>query len=171
MFCPSCGARGDEGTSFCRGCGENLSLVSQALNRNPSILIAHKLDAALKRNPTLQLAWLKNQKRRAAGELLVGALSLFVLVWFLILGRGNPEFAYGVFAAVAFYLMTLGVWDFRGASKSSDAASTEDARGTLRSPSAPNELTAADTSEIVPAVSITESTTRNLKEHRRGGRT
>ncbi|HEV7889599.1 MAG TPA: zinc-ribbon domain-containing protein [Pyrinomonadaceae bacterium] len=164
MFCPKCGAQNSEETSFCRGCGEDLSLVSQALSKNPSLLIAHKLDRAVRKNPTVQLTWLKDQKRRAAGELLSGAFTLFALIWFILLGRGNPEFAYGVIAAIACYLIALGIWDFRGASKSSEAASAEDTPGALRGPSAPKELATPVTSEILPATSITESTTRNLKE-------
>jgi hypothetical protein len=168
MFCPKCGAQNGEGLSFCRGCGEDLSLVSQALGRNPSLLIAHKLDRAVRKNPTVQLTWLKNQRRRAAGELLGGAFMLFALIWFVLLGKGNPEFAYGVIAAFSCYLMALGVWDLRGASKSPEAAPPEETPGTLRGPSAPKELAAPDTSEIVPATSITESTTRKLKEPGRG---
>jgi hypothetical protein len=164
MFCPKCGAQNSEGQGFCRGCGENLSLVSQALGRNPSLLIAHKLDQAVRKNPTLQLTWLKNQKRRAAGEMLSGVVTLFALIWFILLGKGNPEFAYGVIAAVACYLMALGIWDLRGASESSEASSPEDTTGALRGPTVPKELAAPDTSEIVPVRSVTESTTRNLKE-------
>jgi hypothetical protein len=164
MFCPKCGAQNSEETSFCRGCGEDLSLVSQALSKNPSLLIAHKLDRAVRKNPTVQLTWLKDQKRRAAGELLGGAFTLFALIWFILLGKGNPEFAYGVIAAIACYLIALGVWDLRGASKSSEPASAEDTQGALRGPSAPKELASPVTSEILPATSITESTTRNLKE-------
>ncbi len=164
MFCPKCGTQNSEDQGFCRGCGENLSLVSQALGRNPSLLIAHKLDRAVRNHPTVQLTWLKNQKQRAAGEILSGAVTLFALVWFILLGRGNPEFAYGIIAAIACYLMALGVWDLWGASKSSEAASAEDAAGAVRGPAAAKELAAPDTSEIVPATSVTESTTRNLKE-------
>lgn len=168
MFCPKCGAQNGEESSFCRGCGENLGLVSQALSRNPSLLIAHKLDQAVRKNPTVQLTWLKNQKRRAAGELLSGAFTLFVLIWFILLGKGNPAFAYGVITAIACYLMVLGIWDFRGASETSEAASVEDTPGALRGPSARKELATPDTSEIVPVTSVTESTTRNLKEPIRG---
>jgi hypothetical protein len=164
MFCPKCGTRNGEEAGFCRGCGENLSLISRALSRTPSILIAHKLDEALKRSPTIQLAWLKNQKRRGAGELLSGAFTLFALIWFIVLGKGDPDFAYGLITTIACYLMVLGVWDLRGASKPSHAASPEDARGALGASSAPKELTTPDTSEIVPVTSVTESTTKNLKE-------
>src|SRR4051794_29164161 len=31
MFCPSCGAQNIEDAKFCRGCGENISLVPQAM--------------------------------------------------------------------------------------------------------------------------------------------
>lgn len=164
MFCPKCGAQNGEGTSFCRGCGEDLRLVSQALSRKPSLLIAHKLDQAVRNNPTVQLAWLKDQKLRAAGELLGGAFTLFALVWFILLGKGNPEFAYGLIAAIAGYLLVLGMWDLRGASKPSEAEPVEGTPGAMRGAPAPQELSAADTSEIVPATSVTESTTRNLKE-------
>jgi hypothetical protein len=164
MFCPKCGAHNGEELSFCRSCGENLSLVSQALSRNPSLLIAHKLDQAVRKNPTIQLTWLKNQRRRAAGELLGGAFTLFTLLWFILLGNGNPEFAYGVIAAFACYLMALGIWDLWGASQSSEAASDEETPGALHDPSVPKELAAPSTSEIVPVTSVTESTTRNLKE-------
>ncbi len=164
MFCPKCGAQNGQESRFCRGCGEDLSLVSQALSRNPSLLIAHKLDQTVRKSPTVQLTWLKNQKRRAAGELLSGAFTLFSLIWFILLGKGNPEFAYGVIAAIACYLMALGVWDFRSASKTSEAASADDMRGALRGPSAPKELATPDTSEMMPVTGVTESTTRNLKE-------
>jgi zinc-ribbon domain len=32
MFCPKCATQNLDGASFCRGCGANISLVSQALN-------------------------------------------------------------------------------------------------------------------------------------------
>src|SRR3712207_1677099 len=31
MYCPSCGTQNIENAQFCRGCGENISLVPQAL--------------------------------------------------------------------------------------------------------------------------------------------
>lgn len=164
MFCPKCGAQNGEEASFCRSCGEDLSLVSQALSRNPSLLIAQRLDQAVRQSPTLQLTWLKEQKRRAAGELLGGAVTLFALIWFILLGRGNPEFAYGVIAAIACYLVALGVWDFWRSSESPEDAPAGDTPGLPRGQSAPKELAAAATSEIVPVTSVTESTTRNLKE-------
>lgn len=167
MFCPKCGAQNGEEVSFCRGCGENLSLVSQALSRNPSLLIAHKLDRAVRKNPTVQLTWLKNQRRRAAGELLGGALTLFALVWFILLGKGNPALAYGFITSIACYLVVLGIWDLRRSPKPSEAASPEDTPGVLRDPPNAKELAAPDTSEIVPVTSVTESTTRSLKEPRR----
>jgi hypothetical protein len=164
MFCPKCGAQNGQESRFCRGCGEDLSIISQALSRNPSLLIAHKLDQRVRESPTVQLTWLKNQKRRAAGELLGGAFTLFSLIWFVLLGKGNPEFAYGVIAAIACYLMALGVWDLWRSSKTSEEASTEDTPGALRDRSAPKVLAAPDTSEMVPVTSVTESTTRTLKE-------
>lgn len=170
MFCPKCGARNGEEASFCRGCGENMVLVAQALNRSTSLVVAHKLEEALKRSPTVQLTWLKNQKRRAAGELLGGAVTLFVLVWFVLLGKGNPEFAYGVVAAISCYLMALGLWDFWSASKNPEAAPGGGAAEELRDASALKSLGAADTSEILPVTSVTDRTTVLLDKDKSGRR-
>jgi hypothetical protein len=162
MFCPKCGTQNGGEASFCRGCGEDLALVAQAVNRSPSLVVAHKLEEALKRNPTVQLAWLKDRRRRAAGEILTGAVTLFVLVWFVLLGKGNPEFAYGVIAAISCYLLALGVWDFWSAPRTSEAASHEKTTNALGDASARGELSAADTSEMPPATSVTERTTALL---------
>jgi hypothetical protein len=35
MFCPKCATQNADGASFCRGCGANISLVSQALTGQP----------------------------------------------------------------------------------------------------------------------------------------
>ena len=34
MYCPNCGMQTTDSATFCRGCGSNLSLVSQALSGN-----------------------------------------------------------------------------------------------------------------------------------------
>jgi len=161
MFCPKCGAQNLEDTSFCRQCGEDLSLVSKAMAKQLPLVIADKIDGALKRNPTIQLEWLKNLKLRAKGELLTGAFSLMAVIWFFILGKGNPEFAYGLFMTIACYLIVLGLWDYRKAHRLSskvDEAQPLEVTGARTT----KELMPPSVSEIVPPSSITESTTRHL---------
>jgi hypothetical protein len=162
MFCPKCSARNNEDASFCRSCGADLTLVAQALGRNTALVVAQKIDAAIKRNPTIQLEWLKNMRRRAAGELLGGAFALFCLIWFLKLGHGDADFAYGGITAICLYLIVLGIWDFRSVLKSRQRSVAAPETAELDSAKA-GDLPAADTSEIIP-VSVTESTTRHLRE-------
>jgi hypothetical protein len=164
MFCPKCGVRNSEDVSFCRSCGSDLTLVSQALGRNTALVVAQKIDRAIKRNPTIQLEWLKNRTRRAAGELLGGAAALFSVIWFLKLGHGDADFAYGLISAICVYLMVLGIWDFRSVSKSRKGSATESDTFELKSAGV-GELPAVDTSEMIP-VSDTETTTRHLREPR-----
>ena len=164
MFCPKCGAQNVDDASFCRGCGEDLGMISQALSRKPSFVIAQKLDEALKRSPMVQLTWLKNQKRRGAGELLSGALTMFVIVWFLALGHGNPAFAVGVIAAIACYLLTLGAWDLWTAPKRAADPTSDHASDVFGSSTSAGELPSPVTADFPPVASVTESTTRVLKE-------
>jgi hypothetical protein len=167
MFCPRCGTENIEKTNFCRGCGEDLSSISQALTKKPSDGIVGTIGEALTQNSLVQLEWLKNHKRRAVGELLTGVFSLLAIIWFLFLGNGNPEFIYGVFTAVAGYLITLGAWDLWRMPKSSKNVINQSARDTLSTPQTQKELNPLDTSEIIPLPSIVESTTRNLKEYKK----
>jgi ribosomal protein L40E len=161
MFCPKCGAQNPEDTSFCRQCGEDLSLVSKAMAKQLPLVIADKIEGALRRSPTIQLEWLKILRLRAKGELLVGVVSLLALIWFFALGRGNPEFAYGMFTTVACYLIVLGLWDYRkarqlGSSRGEAQAAELSAARTTK------ELMPPDLSEAVRPPSVTESTTRHL---------
>ena len=48
MYCPKCGIQNDE-TKFCRGCGENLKVISQAMSKRLPVILASKMDAYLER--------------------------------------------------------------------------------------------------------------------------
>lgn len=167
MFCPRCGTENSEKTNFCRGCGEDLSSISQGLAKKTSDGIVGTIGQALTQNQLMQLEWLKNHKRRAVGELLTGVFSLLAIIWFLFLGNGNPEFIYGVFTAVAGYLITLGVWDLWRMPRPSKVLMDEYTPKEIPTPQTQKELNQLDTSEIMPVPSIVESTTRNLKEYKK----
>src|SRR4051794_35541750 len=107
MFCPRCGTENSEETNFCRGCGEDLTNISRELAKRPSDGIVGTIGQTLTQSSLFQLEWLKNHKRRAIGEFLVGVFSLLVVIWSLVFGNVNPEFIYGVFSAVAAYLIAL----------------------------------------------------------------
>jgi hypothetical protein len=166
MFCPRCGTENSEGTNFCRGCGEDLTNISRELARTPSDGIVGTIGQALTQSSLFQLEWLKNHKRRAIGELLVGVFSLFAVIWCLIFGNVNPEFIYGVFAAVAAYLIALGAWDLLRMPKPPKLAKDQSSANTFSTQHTQKELTPLDTNEIIPVPSIVESTTKNLKEYK-----
>src|SRR5437773_10267467 len=44
MYCPKCGTQNDE-VKFCRGCGENLKVISQAMSGRLPVILASKMDA------------------------------------------------------------------------------------------------------------------------------
>jgi hypothetical protein len=162
MYCPKCGTQNEEGAKFCRRCGEDLSLVSQALAKPLPFVVADKVDQALRRerDNLFKYEWLRNQRRRGLGELACGVFALLTLFWFAVLGRGNIDFFYGVFAAIACYLLVAGVWD----SYQARQAVTSGERGKeLRAAPPLKELAPQDTSEMVPPHSVTDATTRHLE--------
>src|SRR5438067_12376752 len=56
MYCPKCGIQNNDGTKFCRGCGENLKVISQAMTRRLPVVLASKVDAYLERK-TQRYRW------------------------------------------------------------------------------------------------------------------
>jgi len=49
MFCPKCGSQNQDNLSFCRECGEDLKIVSQAMKKNSPVALVSKLDAVIER--------------------------------------------------------------------------------------------------------------------------
>src|SRR6267142_490673 len=117
MYCPGCGVQNVESAvRFCRGCGADLRLVSEAMSKPFSLVVANKVGKALeweKNNwvNNLQLQFITNDKRRAWAEGASGVLALFGLIWILILGHGNPAIAFGFLFVSAGYLLMLSAYD------------------------------------------------------------
>ena len=159
MYCPHCGAQNVQDAKFCRGCGEDLRLVSQAVTKSLPLMIAHKVDEAIDRGRggwrSYQL--FRREHRKSFGHVVMGLASLFVIVWVLMLGHGSVSFASGFLLVMAVSVLLSGVHDIwvekrhgRGARETGALASS------------------LSTKELPPAqerfgVSVTESTTRELK--------
>jgi hypothetical protein len=163
MFCPRCGAENSEETNFCRGCGEDLSSISRALAKKPPDGIVGTIGQALTQNSLFQLEWLKDHKRRALGELLIGVFSLLAIIWFHFFGHLDPDFIHGVFAAMAGYLIALGVWDLWRMPKTPKSVGGRTSAEIPATPGTQKELEPLDTTEIIPVPSVIEPTTRKLK--------
>src|ERR1044072_3655157 len=97
MYCPHCGVQNAEATKFCRGCGADLRLVSQAVTKSLPLVIAQKVDDAIDRGRGGWRSYqmFRAENRRPYAQALMGLSSLFVVVWMLLLGHGDISFAGG----------------------------------------------------------------------------
>src|SRR2546429_2614206 len=84
MYCPKCGSENDDGTRFCRGCGENLKVISQAMTKRLPVILASKVDAYLER---------KNERLRRDSIIgaVAGCLWLLFGVRSLVTGVGTVK--------------------------------------------------------------------------------
>jgi len=158
MYCPHCGVQNAEATKFCRGCGADLRLISQAVTKSLPLVIAQKVDDAIDRGRGGWRSYqmFRAENRRPYAQALMGLSSLFVVVWMLMLGHGDVSFAGGFLLVMSASLMLSSLYELW----------TRKRRGlqTDQTEQLPSALT---TKELPPqrdmAGSVTESTTRRLK--------
>jgi Flp pilus assembly protein TadB len=155
MYCPHCGQQNLPETKYCRSCGRDLRLVSQAITKSLPLLIAQRVDDAIDRGRggwrSYQL--FRAENRRAYAQALMGLSALFVVVWMLMLGHGSISFASGFLLVMTASLFFTSVRELlarnrrkRGLAELSDTVNTK-------------EL--IEDKEL-PSASVTESTTRTL---------
>ncbi len=154
MYCPHCGAQNPKDTKYCRSCGEDLRLVSQAVTKSLPLVIAHRVDDAIDRG---RLGWqsyqaFRKEHRKAYAQLLLSLSSIFVVIWILMLGHGSVSFAGGflLVMTISFFVMSLhSLW----------AKRLERVHSRELASAKTQELPAADDQ---PNLSVTETTTREL---------
>ena len=151
MYCPKCAEPNNDDVKFCRSCGENLSVIAQAMTRRFPASVLSKLDAYFER---------KNERMRR--DSIIGAVSgcgfLFISIIHLLKGdgfSGNVIFTF-LFAC---FLFVWSFWDFLVFKRSQSP--------NLNPSEIPSALTVKELlpqrqSEIVPPPSVTEQTTRHL---------
>src|SRR5437016_2261409 len=54
MYCPTCAAQNETAMKFCRACGQDLSLVSQALNKRGAVGLIDRISKGLEHLKELQ---------------------------------------------------------------------------------------------------------------------
>jgi zinc-ribbon domain len=159
MYCPHCGVQNLKETKFCRGCGEDLRLVSQAVTKSLPLVIAQRVDDAIDRGRGGWRSYqmFRAENRRAYAQALMGLSSLFVVVWMLMLGHGDVSFAGGfllVMSVTLFFTSLYELWTRKRRQRKS---------------SEPEQLASGlTTKELEPHrdlsdTSVTDSTTRRLK--------
>ncbi len=148
MYCPKCGAQNDQGAKFCRGCGENLKVISQAMSKRLPIILASKMDAYLER---------KNERIRRDSVLaaLNGCVFLFLGIRQLLSGAGGLSFG-GSWFPILFgcFMLLHGLWDHMVYKRSL----TSELGATRRTAPGPHH----SSHFLLTPPSITESTTHHL---------
>ncbi|MBA2340591.1 MAG: zinc ribbon domain-containing protein [Pyrinomonadaceae bacterium] len=175
MFCPKCGSKNLDDAKFCRACGVDISLMSEALTGQLA-----KKPTTLSDIPQAPMMWDwgcdANGKRGKQPSLDKAITNVFMAVAFLLVATSVLIFAPGgrgwwfYMLIPASALLGTGVAEIvrlKQARRSTpDPVSTSDrAMPTSAFTAAPqaNELPPRNTSEIfAPPPSITESTTRHL---------
>ena len=150
MYCPKCGIQNNDETKFCRGCGENLKVVSQAMSRHLPVILASKMDAYLER---------KNSRIRR--DSIFGAFSgtILLICGLSLIIEGKTSWARSLFfVATGCIALLWSLWDHLVYKRSLSL----DVR-VVRGPPTADELAQIDAAQIVePPASITESTTRHF---------
>ena len=44
MFCPNCAAKNEDDVRFCRGCGQDISLIARSLKGHSAVVLASEID-------------------------------------------------------------------------------------------------------------------------------
>jgi hypothetical protein len=149
MFCPKCAAPNNDDVKFCRVCGENLTVIAQAMARHFPVTLVSRLDSYLERK----------HERLRRDSILSGLSGLFLFlsgIWQVTHAGGWPAVFMLVGALIFFVVST---WDLL-VYKRSQLRPKEDIRQLQSAQS--NEPTQPQ----VPG-SVTEKTTRLLPDAER----
>ena len=152
MYCPKCAEPNNDEVKFCRACGENLTVIAQAMSKHMPIMLISKLDQYVAR---------KNERLRRDG-VMTGLTGLFLLIsgiWQLSSNAGALLPAIFMFVgALIMFMMSL--WDLLAYRRSFSQGDQS-----ARAPSvlATGELEAQSSEQSLPA-SVTEQTTRHLEK-------
>ena len=152
MYCPKCGIQNDDETKFCRGCGENLKVISQAMSRRLPVILASKMDAYLER---------KNSRirRDSIYNFFGGCLFIFMGLYSVI-RTGAFWSSSWYFAIVGCFMLVWSLWDHMVYKRS---LFTNSHMERLRAASTTDGLSPHNAAQIVaPPASITEFTTKDL---------
>ena len=149
MYCPKCGIQNNDDTKFCRGCGENLKVVAQAMARRLPVILASKMDAYLER---------KNSRIRRDSIYGAFAGSLFIIIGLYGMITTGVFGSNLVFVAFGCVGLLFSLWDHMVYKRSLSL----DVRVVRAAPTT-EELSQLDAAQIEePLSSITESTTQPL---------
>jgi zinc ribbon protein len=168
MFCPKCGVRNLEDAKFCRSCGADIRLVSQAMSAQLPEGATRPLEVEAEGKGVEKKG---KRKSKEPPPLEKGVENVFKGIAFLIIFMLGLFYFSGAFMLWIWLIIPglAGIGEgigqiirSRGARPTFTNADASQPNVINRA-SQPNELPAADTSEIImPPSSVTEGTTRQL---------
>ena len=149
MYCPACGIENSgEDRRFCRSCGTDLRVVSQALSQSLPVKIASSLDA-----------YLENRFQR---NLMNGVLNLIAFLALLAVGTGylisGWTLSGGLMLGLSLLSLVLGIWDIWIYRRNLQPVAKQDP---LKPTPSTKELDAPH-EEVTSPLSVVEGTTRQL---------
>ena len=157
MYCPQCGLQNNDDTKFCRSCGENLKVVSQAMTRRLPAFLVRKMDAYIERRNA-------GLRRESIGLTILGCLFIF-LGFYDVIGNGASWRSEWFNVAFGCFMLFLGLWDHTVYKRT---LSLDVKVIKMGGSSTTNELPPINAAHIVePPASVTESTTRELNAVKR----
>src|SRR5437016_10494481 len=137
MYCPKCGIQDSDDVKFCRGCRENLKVISQAMKRRLPAFLVRKMGAYIESKN-------RGLRRQSIGNAVVGSMSIFLGLYDVI-GSGASWASEWFFVAYGCFMLFLGLWDHLVFKRS---LSTEVRIVKMGGASATNELPPYDAAQI-----------------------
>ncbi|HEX8068685.1 MAG TPA: zinc ribbon domain-containing protein [Pyrinomonadaceae bacterium] len=169
MYCPKCGTQNIENASFCRGCGTNLTVVSQALTGRPPEAASVAPPAELDRRT-------RRQRKRDRPPRLDSAITTFfmglafIFVAFAVKNYmpGGHVWWFWMFLP-AFGMIGGGIAEYarlRESRKAAQLPAPDYAPPAVAPPHAAQELPPRPAADYYPPASVTENTTQLLDRER-----
>jgi hypothetical protein len=173
MYCPQCATDNLDNASFCRGCGANISLVSQALTGSrPAVVPSEELEDSSRAGRRSRRRKCKKPPSVEHGikNIFMGIAFVLVALSIMVFGKGGQDWWFWMLIP-AFAMLGGGVAELVGI-KMEKGGALPAAQGQAEMPAAlpaalpqrsPLPLPQRNTGELIPQPpSITEHTTRHL---------
>lgn len=158
MFCPKCATQNVDGASFCRSCGANISLVSQALSGKLPVEPAEECN---------DFGFRRRGRRRSEPSIENAIRNLMMGMAFAIISVLVGKYSPGGWTWWYWMLIPASTFFAKGVSGLLRVKQAKEPAASFASPQLnsvrPTELPVPRTGELMtPVPSVTESTTRHL---------